>query len=68
MLCGYKLAYIYSQERCKYSMFDFEEEDDEIDMSEYMKFDDWWDQLQELMKQLEEQVEKLKANNLINKI
>jgi hypothetical protein len=46
----------------KNSMFDFDEpmEDDEIDMAKYMKYDDWWDQLQELMKKLEEQLEKHK--------
>jgi hypothetical protein len=46
----------------KDSMFEFleVEEDDEIDMAKYMKYDDWWDQLQELMKKLEEQLEKHK--------
>ena len=44
-------------------MFDFlelEEGDPEvndIDMDYYMKYDDWWDQLQELIKKLEEQLE-----------
>jgi hypothetical protein len=47
----------------KISMFDFlelEEGDPEvndIDMDYYMKYDDWWDQLQELIKKLEEQLE-----------
>jgi hypothetical protein len=70
MLCGYKFEYYYPKSKYpmynKYSMFDFEEEDDEIDMSEYMKFDDWWEQLLELMKKLEEQVEKLKEDKKIN--
>jgi hypothetical protein len=46
----------------KDNMFEFLEvnEDDEIDMSEYMKYDDWWDQLQQLIKKLEEQLEKHK--------
>jgi hypothetical protein len=44
-------------------MFEFLEleEGEVIDMSEYMKYDDWWDQLQELMKKLEEQLEKHKT-------
>jgi hypothetical protein len=47
----------------KDSMFEFleVEEDEEIDMSEYMKYDDWWDQLQQLIKKLEEQLEKHKT-------
>jgi hypothetical protein len=61
MLCGYKYPKSKSANSSKNSMFDFEEDDDEIDMSEYIKYDDWWDQLQELMKQLEEQITKLKA-------
>ncbi len=50
----------------KDSMFEFEEveedypEVNEIDMARYMKYDDWWDQLQELIKKLEEQLEKHK--------
>lgn len=44
----------------KNSLFEFLEleENEEIDMTEYMKYDDWWDQFQELMKKLEEQLEK----------
>lgn len=44
------------------SIFDFQEveEDEEIDMTQYMKYVDWWDQIQELMKKLEEQLEKHK--------
>jgi len=59
-LTGYKLT--SKPNRWKNSMFDFEnpDEDDEIDMSRYMKYDDWWDQLQELIKKLEEQLEKHK--------
>jgi hypothetical protein len=43
-------------------MFEFLEvdEDDEIDMAKYMKYDDWWIQLQELIKKLEKQLEKHK--------
>jgi hypothetical protein len=43
-------------------MFDFLEleEGEDIDMDYYMKYDDWWVQLQELMKNLEEQLEKHK--------
>ncbi len=46
----------------KDNMFEFLEvnEDDEIDMLDYMKYDDWWDQLQQLIKKLEEQLEKHK--------
>ena len=46
----------------KDSMFEFLEvdEDDEIDMAKYMKYDDWWIQLQELIKKLEKQLEKHK--------
>jgi hypothetical protein len=59
-LTGYKLT--SKPNGWKDSMFDFEnpDEDDEIDMSRYMKYDDWWDQLQELIKKLEEQLEKHK--------
>jgi hypothetical protein len=47
----------------KDSMISFRkvEEDEVIDMTRYMKYDDWWDQLQELMKKLEEQLEKHKT-------
>ena len=43
-------------------MFDFLEleEGEDIDMDYYIKYDDWWDQLQELIKKLEEQLEKHK--------
>ena len=46
----------------KISMFDFLEleEGEDIDMDYYIKYDDWWDQLQELIKKLEEQLEKHK--------
>jgi hypothetical protein len=46
----------------KDSMFEFREVevDDEIDMSKYMKYDDWWDQLQVLIRELEKQLEKHK--------
>jgi hypothetical protein len=59
-LTGYKLT--SKSNGCKDSMFDFleVEEDDEIDVEKYMKYDDWWDQLQELIKKLEEQLEKHK--------
>jgi hypothetical protein len=29
-------------------------------MTQYMKYDDWWEQLQELIKKLEDQLEKHK--------
>jgi hypothetical protein len=53
-----KKLYYWLSRLTKY-MFDFEKtyEDEEINMSEYMKYDDWWDQLQELIKKLEEQLE-----------
>jgi hypothetical protein len=49
-LTGYKLT--SKPNRWKNSMISFRkvEEDKEIDMSRYMKYDDWWDQLQELIK------------------
>jgi hypothetical protein len=34
--------------------------DEEIDMATYMNYDDWWDQLKELIKKLKEQLEKHK--------
>lgn len=34
------------------------EKDEEIDMSEYIKYDVWWDQLLDLRKKLKEQLEK----------
>jgi hypothetical protein len=41
------------------SVFEFHEveEDEKIDMANYMKYDDWWDQLQVLIRALEEQLE-----------
>ncbi len=47
----------------KDSMFEFleVEEDETIDINEYMKYDEWWDQLQELIKKLGEQLEKHKV-------
>ena len=59
-LTGYKLT--SNQKAWKDRMFEFLEleEGEEINMSEYMKYDDWWDQLQELVKKLEEQLEKHK--------
>lgn len=36
------------------------EKDDEIDMKEYMKFDDWWLQFEDLRNKLKEQLEKHK--------
>jgi hypothetical protein len=46
----------------KNSVFEFKEveEDDEIDMAKYIKYDDWWDQLQALIRKLEMQLEKHK--------
>ncbi len=45
----------------KESMFEFLElYEDEIDMSEYIKYEDWLIQLQELIKKLEKQLEKHK--------
>lgn len=45
-------------------MFDFKNpyEDDEINMSKYMNYDDWWVQFQELIKKLEEQLEQLEKH------
>ena len=42
----------------RFQKIEYLEEGEEIDMSEYMKYDDWLEQLQELMKKLEEQLEK----------
>lgn len=58
-LTGYKVT--SKPNVWKDSMFEFLEVDDETDMSKYMKYDDWWDQLQELMKKIEEQLEKHKV-------
>jgi hypothetical protein len=48
-----------------YKNYSFEflplEEDEEIDIDEYMKFDDWWSQFEDLRKKLEEQLEKHKV-------
>ncbi len=57
-LTGYKLT--TKPNGWKDGMFEFQEveEDEEIDMTQYMKYDDWWDQLQELIKKLEEQLRK----------
>ena len=43
-----------------YFEFEFEEpdEDEEIDIDEYMKFDDWWVQFEELRNLIDEQYEK----------
>ncbi len=59
-LTGYKLT--SKPNGWKDSMISFRkvQEDEVIDMTRYMKYDDWWDQLQELMKKLEEQLEKHK--------
>jgi hypothetical protein len=47
----------------KNSLFDFKklEEGEDFDMSEYIKYDDWWEQFQELIKNLEEQLIKHKS-------
>jgi hypothetical protein len=54
--------WICRMSKYKDSVFDFEksQEDEEIDMTEYMKYDDWWVQFEELRKKLEEQLEKHK--------
>lgn len=58
----YNWLSLYKQKQI--SMFDFielEEGDPEVNeiiMDKYMKYDDWWDKLQELIKKLEEQLEK----------
>jgi hypothetical protein len=59
-LTGYKLT--SNPKAWRERMFEFleVEEHEENDMAQYMKYDDWWDQLQELMKKLEEQLEKHK--------
>ena len=49
----------------KNGLFDFINSDEVIgtdvseNMSEYLNYDDWWNQLQELIGKLEEQLEKL---------
>jgi|688.fasta_scaffold32362_4 hypothetical protein len=60
LITGYKLN--SKPNGWKDSIFEFREveEDDEIDMTQYMKYDDWWEQLQELIKKLEDQLEKHK--------
>jgi len=66
VLYDYNLEYTkkiyYWLSRLTRYMFDFENpyEDEEINLSKYMKYDDWWNQLQELIKKLEEQLEKHK--------
>lgn len=52
----------YNKLISKASMFYFQEveEDEVIDMEQYMKYEDWWNQLQELIRELEEQLEKHK--------
>ena len=59
-LTGYKLT--LKSNGWKDSMISFREveEDEKINMAQYMKYDDWWDQLQELMKKIEDQLEKHK--------
>jgi hypothetical protein len=61
-LTGYKLTST-NVNGWKDSMISFRkvEDNEVIDMTRYMKYDDWWDQLQELMKKLEEQLEKHKT-------
>ena len=46
---------LYNDKLEKDSLFDFWEieEDEEIDMNEYMKYDDWWEQFTELFYKLE---------------
>jgi hypothetical protein len=41
-------------------VFDFEkpQEDEKIDIREYVKYDDWWEHFLELRKKLQEQLEK----------
>jgi len=60
-LTGYKLTST-NVNGWKDSMISFRkvEDNEVIDITQYMKYDDWWDQLQELMKKLEEQLEKHK--------
>ena len=60
-LTGYKLN--SKPNVWKDIMFEFREveiEEDEFDMDYYIKYDVWWDQLQELIKKLECQLEKHK--------
>jgi hypothetical protein len=61
-LTGYNKLTSTNVNRWKDSVFEFHEvdEDDKIDMVNYMKYDDWWDQLQVLIRELEEQLEKHK--------
>jgi len=51
---------ISNHELSKNSFFEFFEleKDEEIDMSKYMKYDDWWEQFLDLRKNLKEQLEK----------
>ncbi len=47
---------------CSIRSFEFlpPEEDEEIDMKQYMKYDDWWVQFEDLREKLKEQLEKHK--------
>lgn len=56
-----KKLYYWLSRLTKY-MFDFVKpyKDEEINLTKYMKYDDWWDQLQELIKKLEEHLKKHK--------
>jgi hypothetical protein len=59
LLSGYKnYDSRYSKNSFKNGLFHFEplSNYEKIDISKYMRYDDWWDQFQELIKQLEEQL------------
>uniref|UniRef100_A0A6C0AQY0 Uncharacterized protein n=1 Tax=viral metagenome TaxID=1070528 RepID=A0A6C0AQY0_9ZZZZ len=60
--CYTKKLYNWLSGMTKDNIFDFDKLEDgkEIDMSEYMIYDDWWDQFLNLHKKLEEQLEKHK--------
>lgn len=38
--------------KMKHGYFDFDQVEDEINMNEYMLFDDWWNQFEELLNKL----------------
>jgi hypothetical protein len=53
------LCRIYSSKNYSFEFFPLEE-GEKINMDEYMKYDDWWVQFEDLHKKLEEQLEKHK--------
>jgi hypothetical protein len=58
-----------SSKECMFEFYTLEEIGDtkeDIDMTTYMLFDDWWDQLQYLIKQLEERCKTNTINTFVN--